>query len=556
MNLSSALTLCLAVVTAAGRDVNTTVIFPGGSVVGKSASGIETFAAIPYAEPPVGNLRLRLPRRLSAKLDHHDGTGTAPACPQMSTPEEAKRVMGKFLPPGYLSVLTGITGQEDCLTVTVQRPAGTTAADRLPVLFWIYGGGFEIGATSGYDASGLLTTAVSQNQSFVFVAVNYRVAGFGFLAGKQIAQDGSANIGLMDQRMGLQWVSDNIQAFGGDPSRVTIWGQSAGAISVFDQMALFGGNAKYKGRSLFQGAIMDSGSIIPTGPADGEQAQLVYDNVVRAAGCEGAPDSLRCLREVPYEKFYKAMDSQPNIFSYNSLALSYLPRPDGVILPDSPHVLAREGRYHAVPYIITDQEDEGTLFSPFQSNVTNTADLVQYLGDVFYSHAPKDALEELVCSYPDNPAAGSPFRTGQANEFYPGFKRMAAMLGDLAFTLMRRMTLEITSDVHPEVPSWSSLASYAYGVPNLGSSHLSDPAIFWGPPSNETLIANSRTYYLNFLHNQDPNDGVMLSSTWPRWSDCKELMWFESRNSTNLLSDDFRHESSQIIRKNLDVLTF
>lgn len=555
MHLSTALTFGLAVVTAAGRDVNTTVMFPGGSVVGKSVNGIETFAAIPYAEPPVGNLRLRLPRRLSAILDHHDGTGIAPACPQMSTPEEGKSILKKFLPPQYLSALTEITGQEDCLTVTVQRPAGTTAADRLPVLFWIYGGGFEIGATLRYDASGLLTTAVSQNQSFVFVAVNYRVAGFGFLAGKEIVQDGSANIGLVDQRMGLQWVSDNIQAFGGDPSRVTIWGQSAGSISVFDQMALFGGNANYKGRNLFKGAIMDSGSIIPADPADGERAQVIYDNVVRAAGCEAAPDSLRCLREVPYEKFYKAMDSQPSIFSYNSVALSYVPRPDGVILPDSPQVLARAGRYHAVPYIITDQEDEGTVFSPFQSNVTNTADLVQYLGDVIYPNAPKDELEELVCSYPDDPAAGSPFRTGQANEFYPGFKRIAAMLGDLAFTLMRRMTLEITNHVHPEVPSWSSLASYAYGVPNLGSSHLSDPAIFWGPPSNETLIANMRTYYLNFLHNQDPNHGLTLSSHWPRWSDRKQLMWFESRNSTNLLSDDFRNRSSKIIRKMLDVLT-
>lgn len=113
-----------------------------------------------------------------------------------------------------------------------------------------------------YDPASLLSQAIDQDQPFVFVGVNYRVAGFGFMPGKEILADGSSNLGLLDQRMGLEWVADNIAAFGGDPTKVTIWGESAGAISVFDQMALYGGNITYKDQPLFRGAIMNSGSIV------------------------------------------------------------------------------------------------------------------------------------------------------------------------------------------------------------------------------------------------------------------------------------------------------
>lgn len=216
-------------------------------------------------------------------------------------------------------------GKEDCLTINVQRPVGTKAGDKLPVLFWIFGGGFELGGTAMYDGGNVLSTAISAGKPIVFVAVNYRVSGFGFLGGKEILKDGSANLGLQDQRLGLQWVADNIEAFGqfpdfmwqgdagiytdmttvtfwtgGDPERVTIWGESAGAISVFDQLLLYNGNITYKGKPLFRGAIMNSGSIVPTDRVDCPKAQAVYDTVVRNAGCSGAPDTLNCLRQVDY----------------------------------------------------------------------------------------------------------------------------------------------------------------------------------------------------------------------------------------------------------------
>ncbi len=150
--------------------------------------------------------------------------------------------------------------------------------------FWIYGGGFETGSAQSYNGSLLITQSVARGKPIIFVAVNYRLGAFGFLGGSEVLADGAANLGLLDQRMGLEWVVDNIAGFGGDPAAVTIWGESSGSISVFDQLALFDGNNTYKGRPLFRGAIMDSGSITPTEPADGVKAQGMFDRVVEAAG--------------------------------------------------------------------------------------------------------------------------------------------------------------------------------------------------------------------------------------------------------------------------------
>ena len=168
---------------------------------------------------------------------------------------------------------------EDCLTINVQRPAGTNANAKLPVLFWIFGGGFELGSTQMYDGTSLVAESVAQGKPIVFVAVNYRVGGFGFMPGKEILADGSANLGLLDQRLGLQWVADNIAAFGGDPDKVTIWGESAGAISVMDQMMLYDGDNSYNGKPLFRAGIMNSGSVVPADPVDCPKGQAIYDTV-------------------------------------------------------------------------------------------------------------------------------------------------------------------------------------------------------------------------------------------------------------------------------------
>ncbi|KAF7541738.1 hypothetical protein G7Z17_g11893 [Cylindrodendrum hubeiense] len=538
------------------RAAKVTVAVPSGTVIGLTLSGVESFKGIPFADPPTGSLRLKPPKKLSKALGTFDATDLlGPSCPQMFITTGGTSVITEFL-SDFLSIplLKVVTGQEDCLTISVQRPVGTKAGDDLPVLFWIFGGGFELGSPAMYDGGSLLGTGIDQDQPFIFVAVNYRVAGFGFMPGAEILADGSANLGLLDQRMGLEWVADNIESFGGDPDKVTIWGESAGAISVLDQMVLYGGDADYNGKPLFRGAIMNSGSVVPAAPVDGIKGQEIYDTVVKNAGCSSAADTLACLRGLDYADFLEAANSVPGILSYNALALSYLPRPDGTVLPDSPDVLIQTGRYHAVPMINGNQEDEGTLFALFQPNLTTTARLVSYLQEFFFDSATTAELTTFVGTYSTALSAGSPFRTGIFNEIYPGFKRRAAIFGDLVFTLTRRLFLQSAINVNPDVPVWSYLASYDYGTPILGTLHGSDilQVIFGLVPNH--AMRSIRTYYFNFLYNLDPNEGVSGYDTWPEWKDNKQLMWFESADSNDLLADDFRTTSYNWIANNVDVL--
>ncbi|KAI0843548.1 sterol esterase [Hypoxylon sp. FL0890] len=534
------------------RATTTSVIIPQGTIIGSVSNGAENFGGIPFAQAPEGNLRLKPPQRLNTSLGTFDATGAGPSCPQMlfSTGGDDLliSVLGNLLDTPLFQTVTD--QKEDCLTMRVQRPAGTQSDAKLPVLFWIFGGGFELGSPQTYDGSSLVLNGVNQGKPFIFVSVNYRVGGFGFMAGKEILADGASNLGLLDQRMGLEWVQDNIAAFGGDPDKVTIWGESAGAISVFDQMALYGGDNTYNGKKLFRAAIMDSGSVVPANPVDCDQAQIVYNTVVQEAGCSGAADTLACLRGTDYDTFLHATNSVPGILSYRSLALSYLPRPDGKILPDSPDVLALNGQYAAVPMIIGDQEDEGTLFSLFQSNITNTDELVDYIWKVFFPGIERDDVVGLVNTYDPSITAGSPFDTGILNNVYPEFKRLAAILGDMVFTLTRRLFLQSALAVNPDIPSWSYLASYDYGTPVLGTFHASDILqVFYGILPNYASKA-IQSYYISFVYTMDPNDGTSSEfPQWPQWKENKDLMQFWN-NKSNLLADDFRSESQEYLSAN------
>jgi acetylcholinesterase len=520
-----------------------TVELSYASVVGSSADGIDSFLGIPYAQPPVDDLRLRPPRAITTNLGSIQATAPPLACPQSGA-----QPAFAGLPPDVLAKLlatlstTGAAG-EDCLTLNVQRPASATATSKLPVVFWIFGGGFESGSTQSADASRLIAASVAQGREIVYVAVNYRLGAFGFLGGREVLAAGAANLGLLDQRLALEWVADNIAQFGGDPDKVTIWGQSAGSISVLDQLALYGGDHTYKNKPLFRAAIMDSGSIAPADPVDCAKAQAVYAAVVGAAGC-AVDDSLACLRALPYDRFLAAAGAVPSIASYSGLALSYMPRPDGLVLPDSPDVLVQHGRYAAVPLIIGDQEDEGTLFSLQQANITTGDQLVDYLNAYLFRGATRDQVQGLVDTYPDDAAAGSPFGSGDANNVYPQFKRLAAMQGDLVFTLARRLFLTMATAANPDVPCWSYLSTYLHGLPILGTFHGSDVAVAYGSLPGTSLSV--QTYYLNFFHSMDPGAAW---PAWPQWSAERQLMNFRLL-SERLIGDDFRQASYQYLSAN------
>ncbi|KAL3423593.1 sterol esterase precursor [Phlyctema vagabunda] len=553
--LLAALPLALAAPQIRAAAPTVTIPSPQATIIGNTGL-IETFPGIPFAKPPVGPLRLKPPQAITEPLGTIHATENGKACPQFFF----STVLNDAIPTSALGLLlntplfqTVLNAGEDCLYINVHRPVGTAANAKLPVLFWIFGGGFELGWNAMYDGTGWVQQSIAQNKPVIFVTVNYRVGGFGFLGGAEILADGSSNLGLLDQRLGLQWVADNIASFGGDPAKVTIWGESAGAISVFDQMALYNGDHTYKGKPLFRAAIMNSGSVVPADPVDCPKAQKVYDTVVDAAGCSASTDTLGCLRLAPYDTLLNATNSVPGLLSYSSVALSYLPRPDGSVLTQSPDVLATSGRFAKVPFIIGDQEDEGSIFALFQSNITTTAQVAQYLKQFFFNSASDAQMTALVATYPDTTTDGSPFRTGILNNIYPQYKRLAAIIGDLTFTLTRRSFLQIAATVAPEVPSWSYLASYDYGTAVLGTFHGSDLLqVFFGVLPNYAS-ASTYSYYLSFVNTMDPNNGTTLYPAWPQWSVKKQLMQFYALSS-NLLSDDFRSDTYDFITANIGSL--
>ncbi|PWY75013.1 extracellular lipase [Aspergillus heteromorphus CBS 117.55] len=538
------------------RDAAPTVAIehPSATFIGK-AGDVETFNNIPFAQQPTGSLRLKPPQPLETGLGTVQATGSSVSCPQMyfttDTSEFPTSIIGMLADIPLLQTVTGAS--EECLSLDIRRPAGTTAESKLPVLLWIFGGGFELGTKAMYDGSNLVSTSVDLNMPVVYVAINYRVGGFGFLPGKEIKEDGSANLGLLDQRRALEWVADNIEAFGGDPDKVTIWGESAGAISIFDQMVLYDGNNTYNEKPLFRGAIMDSGSVVPADPVDGVKGQQVYDTVVSAAGCSSSNDTLNCLRELDYTDFLNAANSVPGIIGYHSVALSYVPRPDGTALTASPDVLGKAGKYAKVPFIIGDQEDEGTLFALFQSNITTVDEVVEYLSKYFFYDASIEQLQELVALYPDTTTYGSPFRTGTDNNWYPQFKRLAAILGDLVFTITRRAFLSYAEQITPDLPFWSYLSSYDYGTPVLGTFHGSDILQvcmgIWPDYASKSIYS----YYFSFVYTLDPNSNRGSYPEWPQWKGDRQLMHFNASDG-GLLTDDFRNGTYEYILQYADVM--
>src|SRR5689334_20530300 len=209
----------------------------GGQVEGVAANGIVAFKGIPFAAAPVGELRWKKPQPVVAWSGVKKAAAFGASCVQ-----DAQMLQFVQAPPAV---------SEDCLYLNVWTPA-KAAGDKLPVMVWIYGGGFAAGTTASrtYDGTGLAKKGV------VLVSVAYRVGAFGFLAHPELSKEsgkGSGNYGLQDMIAGLQWVKANIAKFGGDPTRVTIFGESAGGIAV----SMLAASPAAKG--LFHRAISQSG---------------------------------------------------------------------------------------------------------------------------------------------------------------------------------------------------------------------------------------------------------------------------------------------------------
>jgi len=295
---------------------------------------------------------------------------------------------------------------------------------------------------------------------------------------------------------------------------------------------------------------MNSGSFVPAEPVDTEKAQVVYDTVVANAGCSGSADTLACLRTVDYTTLLNAVNSVPGIFGYSGVNLAYLPRPDPSdnFFSSSPEVPLYNGAFAKVPVIIGDQEDEGTLFSLSQSNITTDSELNDYFAAGFPT-TPRAVVEGYTATYPDDPAAGSPFRTGALNNIYPQFKRLAAITGDIVFNLRRRQYLSVVSS---QVPAWSFLDSHLYGTAVLGTFHASDTLEYYNSVPSLTTAATYRQAYVSFINFLDPNAIAAAAPiiNWPQYSTSSPQLLQLQAASNNLLADTFRNSSYSYLQAN------
>lgn len=537
-----------------------------GLINGFTSNKVENFFGIPYADPPVGDLRLRKPRPLSRPLGAFNATSAPRACVQKTMAGDLP-ILEKWPPSLGDSILaynaTIENAGEDCLTLNIQRPVGTEADAKLPVLFWIYGGAFEIGSTGGSDWSTLVTKSIELGGA-VIVAVNYRLNSFGFLGGKELQEDGATNLGLRDQRLGLEWVHDNIEAFGGDPDKVTLWGQSAGSISVHNHLLINNGDhsSNRTGKPLFRAAIMDSGTSFNAEPVDSATAQAQYDFIVSSVGCaSSAPShsSLECLRKAPLDKIIQANNNLPRFISQDGLIIDYVPRPDTSDNFYTTAKLAPGTPVADVPLIVAHQEDETTIFMQATSEVTSNAALVSML-QAQYPTAPRASLDKLVSYYANT--TGAPFRTTNASSdaIYPNSRINSAVSSDVLFVFNVRSFLDTVAGPEPCYPQWKSpvyalQGSYFHGTPVVGTYHGSDLYLL-GSGSNGVSTEpfdDVAERYLRFV-----KDGVPAYEGGAEWA-----VYGEERNllrvngdGEEMLKFDFREEAYQFFKSVEDEILF
>src|SRR6266702_4561924 len=311
-----------------------------GMVRGRAESGVAAFLGIPYAAPPFGPNRMLPPQPVPAWAGERDATAFGPTVPKGDYPPQYAPLFPEEVIPG-----------EDCLNLNVWTP--DAGAGGLPVLVWIHGGSFMNGSGSvgAYDGTAFARDGV------VCVTINYRLAAEGFL----FLGDGIANLGLLDQLAALRWVQENIAAFGGDPGRVTVAGESAGAMSVTTLLSM------PLAAGLFGQAIAQSGAGAHTLTAD--EGRMVSGYLAEALGVPPDRDSIKA---VPLDKLVQAasdlvveVQTTPDPARWGQLTLSLLPfapTVDGSVLPTAPLASLSAGQGGNVPLLIGSNRDEARLF--------------------------------------------------------------------------------------------------------------------------------------------------------------------------------------------------
>lgn len=506
------------------------------------------FLGLPYAQPPVGDLRFRVPKSLNSSW---------------SEPRTATEYSNECV--GYGSDQFPYTVSEDCLYLNVVRPSGYENAS-LPVAFWIHGGGFSEGGgvDQRYNLSFMVQHAADIGKPFIGVSTNYRLSAWGFLSGEEVQESGQTNLGLRDQRLALHWVQENIAGFGGDASKVTIFGESAGGASVGAHLVAYNG----RDDSLFRGAIAQSGGPIYYRPLNtSTDNDAKYRSLVSSTPCGNATAALTCLRSLDYATLNAAINSTGS----TSWGLAI----DGDMIAGKTSQQVARGDYVHVPLVIGANSDEGTAFSSL--GINTTADFERVL---LASHVATNQTPALLEYYPDHPAVGipgSPPLGPLPADFRPPaplgsqWRRSAAYTGDYYFIAPRRAVAEAWAAAG--LPVWS----YRFNaIPNgisqiAGATHFQEVAfVFYNllgvgyyepvssppfdgmPQGYADLAATMTEAWIRFFVDGNPNgadgdqglaQGGLATGTWEPYSlDAPKNFVFDANVTSHVEPDTWRKE--------------
>ena len=477
------------------REVNVT----GGRVTGVAVNGIVSFKGIPFAAPPVGELRWKPPQPVQPWTGVKQANAYGPSC--MQDPNFVK-IFGA--PPAI---------SEDCLYLNIWTPA-KTPGDKLPVMVWIYGGGFVGGMTSipAYDGTRLAEKGV------VLVSVAYRLGVFGFLADPELSRESSkgvsGNYGLEDQIAGLKWVKANIARFGGDPSRVTIFGESAGGMSV--SMLTVSPAAK----GLFQRAISESGGSLGPARFGNEGGETVPPlKVAEASGQKflgklGAND-IQAARALSAEKIQTALGP--------GLQGGFWPVYDGYILPRDAYELYQARRFNDTPVLVGTNSDEGALF--VRGGVTPAA----FEAEIRAGYG-KEA-DAVLAAYPHATGAEA------AKSGKDIFRDATFAWHTWAWALLQSEKGRGKAYVYyfdhrtPQSPNGATHgAEIGYVFRNLGGPGGGPSSVAGTPRPDDVAMSDlMSSYWTNFAKNGDPNGSGLPE--WPAFSAAREQVMYLGAHS-------------------------
>ena len=441
-----------------------------GEIRGKLDGKVRAFLGIPYATPPVGDQRWRAPQPPAAWTGALDATKPGNQCAQTRIRDQ------------------GMLGSENCLFLNIYAP--DTPDKALPVMVWIHGGTFLVGSGAQYDGH-----VLAEKGHLIVVTINYRLGPFGFLANRSL--DGadpahlSGNYGLLDQQAALRWVKDNIEPFGGDPGKVTVAGESAGAISIGLQLVSPAADG------LFERAILESGPFLQVPTLD--QAETRGDQFAAKLGCSVAA---ACMRSKSTAEVLNAIPASP--ISLGTPV--WFPVVDGHLIPSQPADAIAAGHLNKVTLINGSNRDEGTLFAAFGGKALSAQEFTAAMQSRFGGNAPRVLAVYPLADYP-SPTLAS-----------------AAGFGDVFFSCRILKAGELLS-------AWVPIYQYEFDDPNTPNVFTVHPSFPFGAyhgseiqyvlggvlskttatPAQRSLAESMMGYWINFISTGEPGRTV------PKW---------------------------------------